>query len=53
MTNNQSSRLRKIKKFTLKVVTDKMRDEDESSAVEGDWKFAAMVRNPLESEITL
>jgi len=31
----------------IKVVTDKMRDEDESSAVEGDWKFAAMVLDRL------
>ena len=35
-----------VEKLTVKVVTDKMRDEDESSAVEGDWKFAAMVSNP-------
>ena len=27
----------------VKVVTDKMREDDEASAVEGDWKFAAMV----------
>jgi len=27
----------------IKVITDKIRDEDESSSIEGDWKFAAMV----------
>jgi len=31
----------------IKVVTDKMREDDEASAVEGDWKFAAMVLDRL------
>ena len=25
------------------MITDKIRDEEESSTIEGDWKFAAMV----------
>ena len=31
----------------IKVITDKIRDEEESGAVEGDWKFAAMVLDRL------
>ena len=31
----------------IKVITDKIRDEEESSAIEGDWKFAAMVLDRL------
>ena len=31
----------------IKVITDKIRDEEESSAVESDWKFAAMVLDRL------
>ena len=27
----------------IKVITDKIRDDEESGAVESDWKFAAMV----------
>jgi len=27
----------------IKVITDKIRDDEESSTIEGDWKFAAMV----------
>ena len=27
----------------LKVITDKVREDDEAGAVEADWKFAAMV----------
>ena len=26
------------------VITDKIRDDEESASIEGDWKFAAMVR---------
>ena len=26
-----------------KVITDKIKDDEESGAVEADWKFAAMV----------
>jgi len=31
----------------IKVITDKIRDDEESSALEGDWKFAAMVLDRL------
>jgi len=31
----------------IKVITDKMKEEDEAAAVEGDWKFAAMVIDRL------
>jgi len=31
----------------IKVITDKIRDEDESSNIEADWKFAAMVIDRL------
>ena len=31
----------------IKVITDKIKEEDESAAVEGDWKFAAMVIDRL------
>ena len=31
----------------IKVITDKIRDEEESGAVENDWKFAAMVLDRL------
>jgi nicotinic acetylcholine receptor len=31
----------------IRVITDVIRDEDESSAVEADWKFAAMVLDRL------
>ena len=27
----------------IKVITDKIRDDEEASAIESDWKFAAMV----------
>ena len=27
----------------IKVITDKIKDDDESGALEADWKFAAMV----------
>ena len=27
----------------IKVITDKIREDDETSIIEGDWKFAAMV----------
>ena len=27
----------------IKVITDKIKDDEESSSIEGDWKFAAMV----------
>ena len=29
------------------MITDKIRDEEESGAIEGDWKFAAMVLDRL------
>ena len=31
----------------IKVITDKIRDDEESGAVESDWKFAAMVLDRL------
>ena len=31
----------------IKVITDKIKDDDESSAIESDWKFAAMVLDRL------
>ena len=31
----------------IKVITDKIRDDEESSSIEGDWKFAAMVIDRL------
>jgi len=31
----------------IKVITDKIRDDEESAAIEGDWKFAAMVLDRL------
>ena len=31
----------------IKVITDKIRDDEESSAIESDWKFAAMVLDRL------
>jgi hypothetical protein len=31
----------------IKVITDKIRDDEESATVEGDWKFAAMVLDRL------
>ena len=31
----------------IKVITDKIKDDDESAAVESDWKFAAMVLDRL------
>ena len=31
----------------LKVITDKVREDDEAGAVEADWKFAAMVLDRL------
>ena len=31
----------------IKVITDKIKEEDEAAAVEGDWKFAAMVIDRL------
>ena len=31
----------------VKVITDKIRDDEESTAVENDWKFAAMVLDRL------
>ena len=31
----------------IKVITDKIRDDDESTATENDWKFAAMVLDRL------
>ena len=31
----------------IRVITDKIRDDDDSSTIEGDWKFAAMVLDRL------
>ena len=31
----------------IRVITDKIKDDDESAAVEADWKFAAMVLDRL------
>ena len=31
----------------IRVITDKIRDDDEAAAVENDWKFAAMVLDRL------
>ena len=31
----------------IKVITDKIREDEESGAVESDWKFAAMVLDRL------
>ena len=31
----------------IKVITDKIRDDEESTAIESDWKFAAMVLDRL------
>ena len=28
----------------LRIITDKIRDEEDTAAIENDWKFAAMVR---------
>ena len=27
----------------IRVITDKVRDDEEAAEIEGDWKFAAMV----------
>ena len=31
----------------IKVITDKIHDDEESAVIEGDWKFAAMVLDRL------
>jgi nicotinic acetylcholine receptor len=31
----------------LRVITDKIRDDDDTAALENDWKFAAMVLDRL------
>ena len=31
----------------IRVITDKIREEDDSSTVEGDWSFVAMVLDRL------
>ena len=31
----------------IKLITEKIKDDEESSSVEGDWKFAAMVLDRL------
>ena len=31
----------------IKIITDKIREDDEGSAAAGDWKFAAMVLDRL------
>ena len=30
-------------KGNQKVITDKLRDDDDAASIENDWKFAAMV----------
>ena len=32
-----------VKCDNVQVITDKIRDDEESASIEGDWKFAAMV----------
>ena len=32
-----------MRMMIMQVITDKIRDDEESGAVESDWKFAAMV----------
>ena len=44
--NKSSQPLQKELSFVrkeIKVITDKIKEEDEAEAVEGDWKFSAMV----------
>ena len=36
-----------LNNFYLKVITDKIREDDESGSIENDWKFAAMVIDRL------
>ena len=31
----------------IRVITDKIRDDEDSAAIENDWKFAAMVLDRL------
>ena len=31
----------------IKIITDKIRDDEESAAIENDWEFAAMVLDRL------
>ena len=31
----------------IRVITDKIRDDEDSSSIEGDWRFAAMVLDRL------
>ena len=31
----------------IKIITDKLRDDDEAGSIENDWKFAAMVLDRL------
>ncbi len=31
----------------IKIITDKIRDDEEAAAIENDWKFAAMVLDRL------
>ena len=37
----------------IRVITDKIREDDDCSNVSGDWKFAAMVLDRSEDEIFL
>ena len=32
----------------IRIITDKIRDDDEASEVEADWKFAAMPMDQME-----
>ena len=34
-------------KGNQKVITDKLRDDDDAASIENDWKFAAMVSFPM------
>ena len=34
-------------KGNQKVITDKLRDDDDAASIENDWKFAAMVSFPI------
>ena len=36
-----------------KVITDKIRDDEESGAAEADWKFAAMVISRFKKDMML
>jgi hypothetical protein len=44
-TTNLSNRPQILKE--LRVITDKIRDDEDTAAIENDWKFAAMVLDRL------